>query len=84
MSLLAPSTTLAADPVIYAAGDIACAPGSSQTSTTCHERQTSDIILAGGAARALALGDIQYDSATLSNLNGSYNHTWGRIKSIYR
>ena len=47
-----------------------------------HERQTSDIILAGGAARALALGDLQYDSASLSNLQGSYNNTWGRIKSI--
>jgi chitodextrinase len=79
---IAPSNALAADPVIYAAGDIACAPGSSQTSTTCHERQTSDIILGGSAAKALALGDLQYDSATLSNLNGSYNNTWGRIKSI--
>ena len=82
MPSFAPPIAAAADPVVYAAGDIACAPGSSQTSTTCHERQTSDIILGSGAARALVLGDIQYDSATLSNLQGSYNNTWGRIKSI--
>jgi calcineurin-like phosphoesterase family protein len=72
----------ASEPVIYAAGDIACKPGDPVTSTKCHERKTSDIILSGGAARALALGDLQYDSASLSNLRASYDKTWGRIKSI--
>jgi chitodextrinase len=76
------SSAFAADPVIFAVGDIACAPGSAQTSTTCHERQTSDIVLAGAAAKALPLGDLQYDSASLSNLQNSYNNTWGRFKSI--
>jgi chitodextrinase len=79
---IATPNAFAADPVIYSTGDIACAPGSSQTSTTCHERQTSDIVLGGGASRALVLGDIQYDSASLSNIQGSYNNTWGRFKSI--
>ena len=78
----ASAPALAADPVIYAAGDIACAPGSSTTADTCREKQTSDIVLAGGAARALALGDLQYDSASLSNFQGSYDKTWGRFKSI--
>ncbi len=82
LSALWPSNAAAVDPVIYAAGDIACAPGSSGSSTTCRERQTSDIVLNGGAARALALGDLQYDSASLSNLQNSYDHTWGRFKSI--
>jgi acid phosphatase type 7 len=82
MTALPASNAAAVDPVIYAAGDIACAPGSSTTSTTCRERQTSDIVVAGGATRALALGDLQYDSATLSNLQNSYNNTWGRFKSI--
>jgi hypothetical protein len=42
MAVLAigPAYAVAADPVIYATGDIACAPGSSQTATTCHEKQT--------------------------------------------
>jgi calcineurin-like phosphoesterase family protein len=71
-----------ADPVIFAAGDIACKPGDSATSTKCHERKTADIISSGGAARVLALGDLQYDSASLSNLRGSYDKSWGRFKSI--
>jgi hypothetical protein len=70
------------DQVIYAAGDVACEPGSSTTSTKCHERKTSDIILNGGASKALALGDLQYNSASLSNLRNSYDKTWGRVKSI--
>src|SRR5687768_9135395 len=73
-----------ADPVIYAAGDIACEPGSSTTSTKCRERYTSDIIVNGGATKALALGDLQYNSASLSNLQNSYDKTWGRVKSITR
>jgi hypothetical protein len=70
------------DPVIYAAGDIACEPGSATTSTQCHEKKTSDIIVNGGASKALALGDLQYNSATLSNLRAAYDKTWGRVKSI--
>jgi hypothetical protein len=74
----------AVDPVIYAGGDIACEPGSSTTSTKCRERYTSDIIVNGSATKALALGDLQYNSASLSNLRNSYDKTWGRVKSITR
>ena len=68
--------------VIYAAGDIACAPGDAVTSTKCRQKQTSDIIVREGAARVLALGDLQYNSASLANLRGSYDRSWGRFKSI--
>jgi hypothetical protein len=71
-----------ADPVIYAAGDIACEPGSATTSTKCRAMATSDIIVNGGAWKALALGDLQYNSASLSNLRNSYDKSWGRFKSI--
>jgi hypothetical protein len=67
---------------VYAAGDIACAPGDSSTSTKCHQMKTSDIIVKGVAARVLALGDLQYNSASLSNLRASYDRSWGRFKSI--
>jgi acid phosphatase type 7 len=80
--VLASTSSGASDPVIYAAGDIACAPGDPVTSTTCHEMKTSDIIVNGGATRALALGDLQYNSASLSNLRNAYDKTWGRVKSI--
>ena len=72
----------AGDAVIYAAGDIACAPGDAQTSSKCREMRTADIIVQGGASRVLALGDLQYNSASLSNLRNSYNRSWGRVKSI--
>jgi hypothetical protein len=69
---------------IAAAGDIACAPGDPVTADTCREKFTSDTIIRDGAARVLALGDLQYNSASLSNLQGSYDKTWGRFKSITR
>jgi hypothetical protein len=72
------------DPVIAAAGDIACAPGDSSSSTTCREMKTSDILVGGGISSVLALGDLQYNSASLSNLLASYDQSWGRVKSITR
>jgi calcineurin-like phosphoesterase family protein len=78
----APST--GAEAVIHAAGDIACAPGDPQTATKCRAMKTSDIIVNGGAAKVLALGDLQYNSASLSNLRASYDRSWGRVKSITR
>jgi acid phosphatase type 7 len=68
--------------VVYAAGDIACAPGDATTSTKCHAMNTSNIITGTGAARVLALGDLQYNSASLANLRGSYDRSWGRFKAI--
>jgi Ca2+-binding RTX toxin-like protein len=74
----------AADPVIAAAGDIACEPGSSVTDTKCRERYTSDLLVNAGLAAVLPLGDLQYNSASLSNLSNSYDVSWGRVKSITR
>jgi len=80
----------AADPVIAAAGDIACAPtdpgynGGHGTATRCRQRATSDLLVGAGLAAVLPLGDIQYDSPTAANLNAVYDPTWGRVKSISR
>ena len=80
----------AADPVIAAAGDIACAPtdpgynGGNGTSTRCRQRATSDLLVGAGLAAVLPLGDIQYDSPSAANLKAVYNPTWGRVKSISR
>jgi hypothetical protein len=78
----------AADPVIAAAGDIACAPtdpgynGGHGTATRCRQRATSDLLVGAGLAAVLPLGDIQYDSPTAANIAAVYNPTWGRVKSI--
>ena len=80
----------AADPVIAAAGDIACSSSSSNynggngTADKCRQRYTSDLLVNAGLAAVLPLGDTQYESASLSGLNNSYHPTWGRVKSITR
>ena len=85
-----PAADAFADPVIAAAGDIACAPtdpgynGGSGTSDRCRQRATSDLLVGAGLAAVLPLGDIQYDSPTASNLQTVYDPTWGRVKSISR
>jgi chitodextrinase len=70
-----------ADPVIAAAGDIACA-SSKVGSDTCHHKATSDLLVDAGLSKVLALGDSQYDSGALSDFQAYYEPTWGRVKSI--
>jgi uncharacterized repeat protein (TIGR01451 family) len=78
----------AADPVIAAAGDIACDPGDGSynggdgTATACRQKYTSNLLVGAGLARVLVLGDNQYDNGTLSKYRSSYDPTWGRVKSI--
>src|SRR5215203_4878553 len=58
----------AQDPVIAAAGDIACDPADPATSDTCHQQATSDLLVGAGLAAVLPLGDIQYNSASYDNI----------------
>jgi len=84
------SPAVAADPVIAAAGDIACAPTDpgynhgNGTASRCRQRATSNLLVGAGFAAVLPLGDIQYDSPTAANLKAVYDPTWGRVKSISR
>jgi hypothetical protein len=83
-----PALARAADPVVYAAGDVACDPadpdfnGGEGTAAGCRQKATSDLLLSGGADAVLALGDLQYDAATLSNFQSSYDPSWGRVKAL--
>jgi acid phosphatase type 7 len=76
------------DPVIAAAGDIACDPLSSSfnnglgTSSSCRQKYTSDLLVGAGLAAVLALGDIQYENGTLAKFQQSYDGSWGRVKAI--
>jgi Bacterial Ig domain len=78
----------AADPVIAAAGDIACDPRSSSfhggngTSTKCHEKYTGNQLASGGFAGVLALGDEQYECGGASAFAQSYDPAWGAVKAI--
>jgi hypothetical protein len=75
------------DPVVMAAGDIACRPGSVVTATRCRQGPVSDLFVqAPGPTRVLALGDEQYDDGAYADFlgAGAYDATWGRVKPITR
>jgi acid phosphatase type 7 len=80
----------AQDPVIAAAGDIACDPESeffnsgNGTGNLCRQKETSDALVRDRLAAVLPLGDIQYENAPLFKFQQSYDPSWGRVKAITR
>jgi len=78
------------DPVVAAAGDIACDPGLTRfatglgTSDACHMLQTSDLMMKMDLSAILALGDLQYEDGTLDKFQRSFDPTWGRLKAQVR
>ena len=72
----------AGDPVVAAAGDIACAPPARRTASGCHHRDTSDLLVAGGYDAVLPLGDVQYECGQASAYRSVYDPTWGRVKAV--
>ena len=80
----------ASDPVIAAAGDIACDPGSQSfnggngSTTACRQKYTSDILVNGNFAAVLPLGDVQYHCGGYQAFLQSYDLSWGRVKDITR
>jgi hypothetical protein len=72
------------DPVIGAAGDIACAPAGEVTPAGCHQQVTSDLLIDMVPTAVLALGDLQYETGRRSGFEEVYARTWGRLKRITR
>ena len=78
----------AGDPVIAAAGDIACDPtdvnfqGGNGTSANCRQKYTSDLLVNANPAAVLALGDNQYFCGGYQAFHQSYDLSWGRLKAI--
>jgi hypothetical protein len=82
---MAPAAT--GDPVIVAAGDIACQPPNSPVppeSKTCQHIATAALIEQIHPTAVLAVGDLQYNSGTLEEFMGpnGYHDTWGRYGAI--
>jgi hypothetical protein len=84
---LSPAPARAAgDPVIAAAGDIACDPtaaaynGGSGTATDCTAKATASLL--GSVDAVLPLGDEQYGCGGLTAFNQAYDPTWGQQKLI--
>lgn len=73
---------------VMAVGDIACDPtspdfhGGQGDAKFCQEKATSDLVAQAHPDAVLALGDNQYENATLSAFQASYDPTWGRFKAI--
>jgi len=70
--------------VIAAAGDISCDPGNSKSTTSCHQSETSNLLLNAGLAGVLTLGDNQYDDNTLAKYLQMFDPSWGRAKALIR
>jgi hypothetical protein len=73
---------LDSDPVVVAAGDLVCGTGT--TGALCKHAETAALTTGIAPAAALLLGDIQYESGTLSDFNTFYNPTWGVHNAIAR
>lgn len=84
------SSLLNLDPVIMAAGDIACDPQSSNFNDArgkngnCQMMATADLVIQKKPTAVLALGDNQYEKGEFINFQKSYDPTWGRFKAITR
>jgi acid phosphatase type 7 len=78
----------ASDPVIAAAGDIACDPtstsfnGGAGNQVSCRQQYTSDLLVDADLAAVLPLGDVQYYCGGYRAFLQSYDASWGRVKSI--
>jgi Ca2+-binding RTX toxin-like protein len=87
---LTAAPALAGDPVIAAAGDIACDTrsaffnGGLGTEGHCRQKQTSDLLVNAGLSAVLTLGDTQYHVGALSDFEDAFDPTWGRVKSLIR
>lgn len=88
MALFLAPAAQAAAPLVAAAGDIACDPadpaynGGLGTASACRMKATSDLLVAGGFAAVLPLGDNQYEDGALARYQASYDPSWGRVKAL--
>src|SRR4051794_22027288 len=89
IALLAAAAALAApaavahaqDPVIAAAGDIACGPAETGV-FPCQQQATADLLNFIHPTAVLALGDNQYNTGSLPDYESFYDPTWGQLKAI--
>jgi hypothetical protein len=82
--------TTGGDPIVAAAGDIACDPsdgsfnGGTGTTNNCRQKAVSDLFVGRNFSAVLALGDIQYEDGASSKYLQSFDPSWGRAKNIIR
>ncbi|MDQ3879892.1 MAG: DNRLRE domain-containing protein [Chloroflexota bacterium] len=85
-----PSPLPSGDPVIVAAGDIACDPldpafnAGLGTGSACQQAAVASLAAAEHPDAVLTLGDTQYDDGLLTAFNASYGPSWGSLLSLTR
>jgi hypothetical protein len=83
-----PAPSTAGPAVVAAVGDIACDPSSPSfnggvgTTSSCHQKAVSDLVVNGGVDAFLPLGDLQYESGTFDAFTASYHPSFGRVKAV--
>jgi hypothetical protein len=71
------------DPVVVAAGDVACAISAKPPRPRdCEQERTARVVERIGPRAVLALGDQQYERGTLPQFLDSYDASWGRFRAI--
>jgi hypothetical protein len=73
-----------AGPTLAAAGDIACPPSLSRTSTRCRQADTAGVVRRLDPDVVAAVGDLQYDRGALSDFRRAYARTWGTFRARTR
>ena len=68
-----------ADPVVMAAGDIACGRGSNPDAP-CVQMATSNLVVAERPDAVLALGDVQYECGEATDFEAFFDPSWGRFR----
>jgi Calcineurin-like phosphoesterase len=82
------STSPAGSTVIAMGGDVACGTteanynGGNGTADKCRAKYTANLISNIAPARVFAMGDLQYNSGSLTDFNVSYQNSWGAFKGI--
>jgi hypothetical protein len=79
-ALATAATPTKRDPVVVAAGDIACNHGPGRG--TCRQAATATLVQALRPNAVLALGDLQYQTGSLADFRRWYAPTWGRFRRI--
>jgi hypothetical protein len=70
-------------PRVAVAGDVSCVSNASSGST-CRAGATGDLIRDYRNRRVLALGDLQYETGSLTDFRRSYDAVWGSFKGKTR
>jgi hypothetical protein len=81
LAALPAASARAADPVLAAAGDIACESGSTVTSTACEQSSTASLLQTLQPTAIAPLGDEQYNHGTYAEFTapGAFGATWGAL-----